>query len=424
MHAICGACPQMNTDERRYPLLYSGTTRLNSILRRIGGWLVRRQRRFRHDLSASLNQTRRLEGRFCPNPFSQFDVYEDGRAFVCCNSWLPDSIGNLNEQPVPAIWNSEPARAIRDSIFDGSFRYCNHKLCPFIQNDSLPTLDEAAKDPRFTEIVRHRATRLDELPTFVNFCNDTSCNLSCPSCRTHKILFTEGPELERRRELHDRLVLALFEQATDRHFRISITGSGDPFASKVFREFLFELDGRRFPNLKINLQTNGMMLTPRTWQRMHRIRDNIEIVIVSFDAATPETYAITRRGGHWPTLIDNVSELGRLRKSGELRFLRLDFVVQQANYREMPAFVELARELGADRVNFSMVVNWGTWSKAEFAVRAIWRRDHPEFGAFLDVLDDERLRDPMVDLGNISSYRHPRPSIGRPEADISTPSHN
>ncbi len=353
-----------------------------------------------------------LQGRFCPNPFSQFDVYENARGYVCCKSWLPDDIGDLNEQPVDVIWNSETAQRIRESIFDGSFRYCDHKLCPVIQSDSLPTLEQAAEDPRFTDIIRQRATRLDQLPTFVNFCNDTSCNLSCPSCRTHRILFTEGPELEWRRKLHDKLVDALFGQDTDRPFRINITGSGDPFASKIFRDFLFELDGSRFPNLKVSLQTNGVLLTPRTWQRLHRIRDNIDMVIVSFDAATPETYAITRRGGHWSTLIDNVRELGRLRGSGELRYLRMDFVVQQANYREMPAFAELARELGADRASFAMVVNWGTWSEAEFAIRSIWRSDHPEFDDFLEVLRDPRLGDPIVDLGNIHEYR--RRALTRP----------
>lgn len=380
-------------------------SRLHPLLRRIHAWLGRKRRRFRHDLSASVNQRRRLEGKFCPNPFSQFDVYENGDAFVCCSAWLSEPIGNLGRQSVASIWNSRKARKIRASIYDGSFRYCDHRLCPAIQKGSLPTLEEGEHDPRFGEAVRRRATRLDALPTFVNFCNDASCNLSCPSCRTHKILLTEGPELERRQQLHDKLVAALFEQNSDRRFRISITGSGDPFASKIFREFLFELDGQRFPNLEISLQTNGVLLTPRTWQRLHRIQDNIDIVVVSFDAASERTYRITRRGGHWPTLLQNVRALGRRRESGELRFLRMDFVVQQANYREMPAFVDLARELGADRASFSMVVNWGTWSDAEFAVRSIWNKNHPEFAEFLRVLRDPRLGDSLADLGNLSEYR-------------------
>jgi molybdenum cofactor biosynthesis enzyme MoaA len=303
------------------------------------------------------------------------------------------------------VWNSPTAQKIRASILDGSFRYCDHAICPFIQNDSLPTLTDAARDPRYAEAIRDQKTELDELPTFINLCNDASCNLYCPSCRSERINHASGRAYRKRAHLQDRIVAELFSEPTDRRFRVSVTGSGDPFASKVFRDFLFGLDGRDFPNLEVSLQTNGVLLTPRNWQRLHRIRDNITDVIVSFDAATAETYAITRRGGHWPTLIDNVRALGLQRARGDLRYLKLDFVVQQANYREMPAFVELGRELGADCVGFSLVMNWGTWSASEFAVRAVWRRDHPEFAAFLGVLRDPRLADPVVDLGNVSEYR-------------------
>ncbi|MGK7297006.1 MAG: SPASM domain-containing protein [Candidatus Wenzhouxiangella sp. M2_3B_020] len=362
-------------------------------------------RRGRHDTRAALNPAKDLTGRFCGNPFSHVDVYESGDVHPCCNAWLPKSIGNLQRQSLDEIWNSPSARSIRESILDGSFRHCDHRICPYIQNDSLPTLAEAADDPRFADAIEHHRTELGEPPTFINLCNDASCNLYCPSCRTERINHTGGRAYAKRAHLQDRIVHSLFSRPTDRRFRVSVTGSGDPFASRVFRDFLYGLDGADFPNLEISLQTNGVLLTPRNWQRMHRIRDNITDVIVSFDAATPETYAITRRGGHWATLIDNVRALGRQRAAGQLRFLKLDFVVQQANYREMPAFVDLGRELGADRVGFSLLMNWGTWTTAEFNVRCIWRPDHPEFDRFLEVLSDPRLGDPSVDLGNVSEYR-------------------
>lgn len=374
-------------------------------LERIHRYIRRASRGGRYDTRQALNPQRNLAGRFCGNPFSQFDVYEDGNAYVCCSGWLPVAIGNLHRQSPSEIWNSPTAVQIRQSIFDGSFRYCDHKVCPYIQNDSLPTLETARQDARFTRAIDTRATTLDTLPTFINLCNDASCNLWCPSCRTHRINFTSGAEYDKRKALQDKLISALLKDAGDRRFRLSVTGSGDPFASKIFREFLFDLDGTEFPGLEISLQTNGVLLTPRTWQRMHRIRNNITDVIVSFDATTPETYAVTRRGGHWPTLIENVRALGALRKTGELRFLKLDFVVQQANYREMPQFVELGESLGADRVGFSLLMNWGTWSTAEFNVRSIWRRDHPEFDHFLEVLRDPRLARSAVDLGNVSAYR-------------------
>ena len=104
-------------------------------------------------------------------------------------------------------------------------------------------------------------------------------------------------------------------------------------------------------------------------------------------------------------LLQNTARLGQLRQSGELKFLRLDFVVQLANYREMAEFIRLGESLNADKVTFSMVLDWGTWPLATFREQCIWRQDHPEFDQFLEVLRDPVFEDPFVDLGNISQYR-------------------
>lgn len=138
---------------------------------------------------------------------------------------------------------------------------------------------------------------------------------------------------------------------------------------------------------------------------MKKIHNNIKTIIVSFDAATEPTYLQTRRGGNWGLLLENTARLRRLRQTGELRFLRLDFVVQKANYREMAAFTRLAKKLNADGVLFSMVLDWASWPPATFREQCIWREDHPQFNQFLEVLRDPVFDDPFVDLGNICEYR-------------------
>jgi hypothetical protein len=52
---------------------------------------------------------------------------------------------------------------------------------------------------------------------------------------------------------------------------MNVTGSGDPFGSKIFRDLLFGIDGSKYPNVKINLQTNGVMFTPKYWKNMKKI---------------------------------------------------------------------------------------------------------------------------------------------------------
>ncbi|WP_191621187.1 SPASM domain-containing protein [Marinihelvus fidelis] len=346
-----------------------------------------------------------LAGRFCPNPFKQVDLMHSGACYTCCSAWLPTPMGNVKHQSMRQLWNGPVMQKIRESIYDGSFRYCNHERCPVIQNGELPSIEEAEKDPVYGDVVKARATTMDTLPTFINMVNDASCNLYCPSCRTERVVINEGKAFDRIAEIQERFLADWLAEPNEADFTLSITGSGDPFASRAYRELLYTLDGNRYPNMKIALQTNGVLLTPRNWKRMEGVHGNISSILVSFDAATADTYAITRRGGHWATLMANCERLGQLRRHGEIRNLRYDFVVQAANYREMPAFVELARRLGADRAYFSRLVDWGTWPKREFEAQCPWRPEHPEHEAFLAVMADPALDDPFVDLGNMTQWR-------------------
>ena len=347
-----------------------------------------------------------LPGRFCPNPFKQIDLEESGVAFTCCSSWLPTPMGNIKHAPLEQMWNGQAMQRIRESIFDGSFRYCRHDRCPMIQNDSLPTLEEARKNPLFTQVIDERQTTLEHLPQFINLVNDRSCNLYCPSCRTERINHTEGAVYEETAKLQERLLEPYLAEPNERHFVLSITGSGDPFASRVYRDLLYKLDGSRYPNMKIALQTNGVLLTPRNWERMSGVHDNIASIIFSFDAAFEQTYAITRRGGHWPTLIDNARRMGQLRAEGLYPLLRFDFVVQKENYREMREFVQLSRELGADRAYFSRLIDWGTWPKDRFLDQCVWEPQHPEHDEFAEIITDPVFNDPFVDLGNMTDLRN------------------
>ena len=198
----------------------------------------------------------------------------------------------------------------------------------------------------------------------------------------------------------------ILPQAKRSEVALHITGSGDPFGSKVYRELLTSLDGSEYPGLRIHLQTNGVMFTQSMWERLARIHANIGEVIVSLDAATEATYRVVRRGGHWGQLMRNLEFLAGLRREGRITLLRLDFVVQQRNFREMSVFVELAKRLrSVDLVVFSLVRDWGTWSLEEYEAQCVWNTKHPEFPAFLDVLRDPILEDPLVHLGNLQAYR-------------------
>jgi MoaA/NifB/PqqE/SkfB family radical SAM enzyme len=346
-----------------------------------------------------------LQGRFCRNPFRQLDLEPNGAAFACCSSWLPTTMGNIKTKSLEEMWNGHAMQKIRESIYDGSFRYCRHDRCPVIMDGRLQSLDEGEQHPVYGAAVRARKTKLDNPPIFLNLVNDRSCNLYCPSCRTERIIHKEGPEYEQAALLQQRLLAPYLEGGYEGEFELSITGSGDPFASRAYRELLYSLDGEKYPNMKIALQTNGVLLTPRNWERMKKLHGNVSTILISFDAGTEETYNITRRGGHWDTLLENCRRMGELRARGEVKYLRFDFVVQRENFREMKQFIELARELGADHAYFSKMLNWGTFSQEDYLQRCPWEEGNPFKDEFFDVLRDPVFDDPFVILGNLNDYR-------------------
>ncbi len=362
-----------------------------------------------------------LKERFCVRPFETFELAENGSVFLCCPSWLRQRAGNLHEQSAEAIWNSEAAQDIRRGILDGSFSHCNHEVCPSIQGGTLPTRAEASGQRRLREIIAGNKTVMEGIPRFINFSHDKSCNLSCPSCRPGRIQFNDGPGYESRKSLHDRLVEAFLTKPTDQPFTLSVTGSGDPFASRVFREFLFSFDGSRFPKMRVNLQTNGVMFTRKTWNRMRGFHGRVNAVLVSFDAATPATYAVTRRGGDWEQLLENMEFLAQLRRQGEIRTLWLCFVVQHANFREMPGMVALGKRFGVDKVTFSKALWWGTWSLSEMRNQRVWNSGHPDHAEFARMIVDPVFDDPIVLLGNIVPERSRILARGPLPASIANP---
>jgi sulfatase maturation enzyme AslB (radical SAM superfamily) len=336
-----------------------------------------------------------LKGKYCQKLYTWLEVDMWGKAWMCCPSWLPYPIGNVLTDSIDEMWNGERAKELRNQIFTGNWKYCQHEFCPLIASDVLPNLSDIQNPPEST---------VAPLPTNINFSNDESCNLKCPSCRTDKLLFTEGPLYERRKEVNDKIYEMLFSEPTDRHFSIHVTGSGDPFASKIYREMLQKLDGKDFPNLTVNLQTNGVMFTPKNWDRINKIHTNLRRCAISFDAGTKDTYEnVTRIGGDWELLISNCKFLDAQVENYPQFDIVYDFVVQADNFKEMRRYIKTVDNFfpNAGSINFSLVTDWGTWPKEVYEQKCIWKDTHPEHGDLLKVLKDSIFKHPKVNLGNL-----------------------
>jgi MoaA/NifB/PqqE/SkfB family radical SAM enzyme len=163
---------------------------------------------------------------------------------------------------------------------------------------------------------------------------------------------------------------------------------------------------------------------------MPHLAEKIVELRVSVDAATKETYENVRRPGRWEVIRENLTAIGEMSKAGKFRrnrfaggmqsvssdlFLNakdpvsfvLAFVVQSANFREMPAFVKMAEEVGADVVMFQKYYSFGHEGAEVFSAKDVATPAHPEHEQLQAILQDPVMQSPLVIQTFIDQLAHP-----------------
>ena len=354
-----------------------------------------------------------LKESFCTVPWENLEIgswgveiEKTGNAYLCCPGQLPLSVGNVREQAAEEVWNSEAAQEVRRSILNGSFQYCSHIHCPLIGGRQLPRREEVLAKARAD--VGDADTTLDELyplkldrgPEELHLSYDRSCNLSCPSCRSAKYV----APLERQGQMEVAFGSTV-RRLAKRARVIYLDGAGEALASKHSRTLLKSLTRADFPNLRLQLISNGQLLDRRAWQEFD-LRGRVERIFLSMDGAREETYQVTRRGGTLERFLANLAFLDELRqKRGERFGITIQYVISALTFREMPEAVRLLRRFHVDRLVFIAFRNWGHMTKQESRNWIVTNPGHPEHAEFVRVLNDPELRDSIVDLGSVMDSR-------------------
>lgn len=331
----------------------------------------------------------------CMAPFDTISITADGTIFLCgCGrEWLPTPVGNIFKSRLDEIIRSRTSREIQSSIIDGSFSFCNEKACGVIKNGQLipkknlnsndhHRIDENLKNNNFV------------YPKRIFFSGDYTCNLSCPSCRT-KIIKLSDPQIVAQKKLISLLKDNLFFSPTDAEVYLYLSTTGELFASELLLDLVSSIKICDFPNLKLEIQTNGLLCKKR-WHRLGELSKNVDLVVVSFDASTKETYEKLRRGGVWENLLENLSWLRDKKIKDNFRFITR-MVVQESNYREMLDFYDLSRSYLADTIHYNRITNWGTYNKDQFSMVDVFSTGHPLKPLALKELEKiKKLKDTFI----------------------------
>lgn len=193
-----------------------------------------------------------------------------------------------------------------------------------------------------------------EAPLHLDVDVTTACNFKCPMCPAgsdgHNFPgFQGGRFLER--SLYRRAL------AEGRRFglpSIRLGMTGEPLLIPDIADWVDE--ARAAGVLDISLITNGRLLTPRLSQAL--IEAGLTRLMISIDAAGPETYRLVRPGGDWNLLLDNIEGFveARRQRDSVRPLMRLSFVEMSVNAADRAGFVERFSPL-ADYLGFQNYQN-------------------------------------------------------------------
>jgi len=145
-------------------------------------------------------------------------------------------------------------------------------------------------------------------------------------------------------------------------------------------------------------------MTTREWESMANTHPMIAFIGVSIDGACKETYEELRWTGKWDQITANMKFMSKLRQTGKIPFLGLQFVVQDKNFEEMIEFIKLAKHWNVNVIKFIRMFNFGSFSVSTFEENDIFDDRYPRYPHLVEILRDTIFNDPCVDLFTIKQF--------------------
>lgn len=180
------------------------------------------------------------------------------------------------------------------------------------------------------------------------------CNLDCRTCIRHS---WDEPLGHMSEETFGRVVEGL--RSFHPRPAVFFGGFGEPLAHPRIAEMVNEVKSL---GCRVELITNGTLLDAQMSDRL--IRAGLDMLWVSLDGATPESYTDVRLGAALPQVLSNVQHLVRLRgvagaictcqddgseKAPPKPEIGIVFVAMKRNLGDLPEVVLLGTRLGATR---------------------------------------------------------------------------
>lgn len=213
---------------------------------------------------------------------------------------------------------------------------------------------KGASDKRLLGICLHAVEPVDFfhptalfMPKILEIELNTTCNMQppCVMCVEHVSGSIEKTEMPKKT---CEKIKTYFKYAAHASFH----GNGEPLLYPGLLDLLKESHREK---TFTQFNTNGLLLNRHMSECL--IKNGLSMINVSIDAATPETYCKIRRANKLEEIKQNIRYLSDLKKKGKIRWPKVlvNMTLMKQNFRELPGFMDLAHEVGADAVYVNLL---------------------------------------------------------------------
>ncbi|MEW6102533.1 MAG: radical SAM protein [bacterium] len=188
-----------------------------------------------------------------------------------------------------------------------------------------------------------RSGKVASLPKYLQIEPNNTCNLDCKMCPRTTLKFEEKKNFEMEK------FTCLINNINP--FFVSLSGLGEPMMAPNLWEMIRYCRDR---NIRVTI-TSNFILADRYLKEI--IESGVNLIGISIDAATPETYFKIRKGNYFDKIIENINSLKemKLKLHSKAPNLRFNFAIQKDNMDGIDKIIDLANNLGINTIYYQML---------------------------------------------------------------------
>jgi molybdenum cofactor biosynthesis enzyme MoaA len=289
----------------------------------------------------------------CRYPWEQLEAHDiRGVVTPCAGGWpLEKTLEHCVSWHTTSLmeaWNSPAMQNVRRAVSGGDPMATCKPECPAFHGgpqNAVPGLAAPTTKVMFDNMMANIHEMLDGAPVLksrpqsISFSPTLRCTNRCRMCDIHEVMEVMGRPAQVR-EMPDALFNELLELLPTTRM-LALTG-GEPLISRRMRLLLMEFRADRYPDGAVTITTNGQLLRESLLKDLSNTR--IKLFYVSLNAADDAMYehvsgipgGFTRVRNHLQMLMDMAPHMAG--RPGVVT----SFVVMRSNFRQLPAFLDLA----------------------------------------------------------------------------------